>query len=157
MRWIKEEAYTNTAATVGEAGNKPELTLDLSDVDSVVRKLAAFVRVSDEMLSDVPAAAKYINMRLRYAVEEREELQLIAGDGTGTNLVGILSTSGILTHAVGADTRADAIRKAITKIQVAAKMQPTGIILHPNDFEALSLQKDTAGNYLVGSHATGSA
>lgn len=151
VRYVRESAWTNSAATVAEGASKPELAdLDLSDVDATVRKVASWVRISDEMLADSPAAAAYVNMRLRYAVEYREEAQLLSGDGSGTNLYGVLNTSGIQTQAKASDTAIDAIRKGITKIQLAL-LQPDGIVMHPNDFEAISLAKDANNNYLCGS------
>lgn len=151
VRYLQENPFTNTAAAVAEGAAKPELTLDMEPKDAPVRKLAAWTKITQEMLEDLGTAEQFVSMRLRYAVELAEEEELLAGDGTGQHITGILNTAGIQTQTLGgADTVPDAIRKAITKIQVNAKMQPTGLVLHPNDYETISLLKDSQGKYLIG-------
>jgi HK97 family phage major capsid protein len=41
----------------------------------------------------------------------------------------------------------DVLRKAITQLQLAYHV-PTGIVLHPTDWEGIELQKNTLGDYL---------
>ena len=45
-------------------------------------------------------------------------------------------------------SKADAIRRAAT-LAFLAYYEPTGVVLHPNDWEDIELAKDTNGQYLV--------
>ena len=75
------------------------------------------------------------------------------GTGTGEDLTGILNTaasrpmwsSGETTPV--ADTKADALRRAATLAYLA--YEPTGIIVHPSDWEDIELTKNTQGTYLL--------
>jgi HK97 family phage major capsid protein len=46
------------------------------------------------------------------------------------------------------DTKADALRRAAT-LSFLAYYEPSGIVLHPNDWEDIELTKDGNGQYLV--------
>lgn len=150
----KETLYTNAATTVAEEGEKPEATLDIESGSAAVKKIAVLIKVSDEMWDDFPMLRDYVNTRLRFMVEQEEEDQLLNGSGTGNDITGILNTSGIQTQAEGADTPADAIFRAMTKIKVPASnvggYNPSGIVMHPLDGELIRLSKDDNNQYYFG-------
>jgi len=90
-----------------------------------------------------------------------EDAQLLNGDGTGENILGILRTPGVQDYpgaglgegAPGTpvqpkDTYVDAVRRAATRIMLAY-YEPTGVVLHPFDWEQMELTKDANGNYIV--------
>lgn len=155
----RETVYTNAAGMVAEEGEKPEATLDIESSSAPVRKIAVLIKVSDEMWDDFPMLRDYVNNRLRFMVEQREEDQLLNGPGTGDTITGILNTSGIQTQAEGADTPVDAIYKAMTKIKVPVSNVggyfPSGIVMNPTDVELIRLSKDLNGQYYGGGPFTG--
>lgn len=153
--YIRENSFTNAADTVAEEGEKPEAAFDLTDEFAPVKKIAVIARVTDEMWNDFPTLRDYINNRLRFMVEAKEEQQLLNGAGTGSQITGILNTSGIQTQALGGDTVADAIHKAITKIRSVGFFEPDGLVIHPNDWETLRLLKDSNNQYYGGGPFTG--
>ena len=61
----------------------------------VLKKIATFLPVSDEMLEDYAQIQSYLDARLALFVRLQKEVQLLRGDGTGTNLVGILNRTGL--------------------------------------------------------------
>lgn len=150
IRFVREDTYTNAATTVAEGAAKPEASFDLSEADAPVRKIAVVAKVTDELMADFPAVRDYINNRLRFMVAEREEAQILNGSGVAPNLTGILTTSGILTQAIGVDTALDAIHKGATKIRVQGHFEPDGIVIHPNDWQDLRLAKDSNLQYFGG-------
>src|SRR5690606_740995 len=97
-----------------------------------------------------PFVASYINSRggLFVALETNDQLL----NGTGTNdLVGLLNRSGLAADVpVGSDPTADAIYKQITAIRSNAFMEPDGIVIHPEDWEAIRLSKDANDQYYAG-------
>ena len=155
----KETIYTNAADTVAEEGEKPEATLDIESASAPVKKIAVLIKVSDEMWDDFPMLRDYVNSRLRFMVEQKEEDQLLNGSGAGNNITGILNTAGIQTQAEGADVPVDAIFKAMTKIKTPAAniggYNPSGIVMHPTDVELIRLSKDLNGQYYGGGPFTG--
>lgn len=154
----KETVYTNAATTVAEEGEKPEATLDIESSSAPVKKIAVLIKVSDEMWDDFPMLRDYVNSRLRFMVEQREEDQLLNGTGAGNNITGILN-SGPQTYALSAESIADAIHKAMTKVKVPAAnvggYNPSGIVIHPTDWQTVRLAKDDALQYYGGGPFTG--
>jgi HK97 family phage major capsid protein len=93
VRYVEETVADGSAVTtVAEGADKPEVSLALDLVDEPVRKIAAFLPVSDEMLEDAAQIRSYIDARLGLFVRIEEEDQLLNGGGTGTNIDGLRRT-----------------------------------------------------------------
>lgn len=142
--FIKETSFTNGADMVAEEGEKPEATLATTTASAPVKKIAVVLKVTDEMWNDFPMLRDYVNSRLRFMVEQKEEDQLLNGTGSGNQITGILQTSGIQTQAKGADSNFIAIHKAITKVRTPTTggYEPDGIVLHPTDWQLLRIATD---------------
>lgn len=145
----RENSFVPQATNVAEAAAKPEQSIDIVPDSAKAKKIAAWTKISDELLADTPAAAAFINNRLGFAVLKQEDTQLLYGDGLGANMRGILSTPGVQLQAKGGDIAPDAIRKAINLIDTGTDFMATGIVLYPTDFMNIELLKDTQGRYLV--------
>jgi HK97 family phage major capsid protein len=121
-------------------------------VQAPVRTIAHYEVAHRNVLDDEPTLRGVIDSELLYGLRLVEDDQILNGDGSGSNLTGILSTTGIqsLAWSDGAlnDTRIDAIRRGITK-SLLAYYEPTGMIVHPNDLEDIELTKDGNLNYLM--------
>jgi HK97 family phage major capsid protein len=120
-----------------------------------IRTLAHWEAAHRNVLADEPQLRSIIDNELLYGLRLQEDYQILEGDGTGENLLGVLNTPGVQTYdwSDGAtspvpDTKADAIRRAAT-LAFLAYYEPTGVVLHPNDWEDIELTKDTNGQYLV--------
>lgn len=142
------------AGNVAEAGVKPEtdMQLDLRSVSA--RVIAANMKASRQALDDVAFLRSMIDQRLLYKLRFREELQMLAGDGTGQNLHGIIPQAAAFAapHAVTAETPIDRVRLAI--LQVALEEYPAdGIVLHPTDWSKIETAKDTQNRYIIGNPA----
>lgn len=150
IRYVQEDTFTNAATTVAEGGTKPEAAWDTSEVDAPVRKIAVTSKVTDELFSDFPAMASYIDGRMRFMVAQTEESQLLTGTGTSPQIKGILNIAGIQTQAKGADNGPDAIFKGLIKVSYVGFFPPDGIVQHPTDWQNVRLLKDANGNYILG-------
>lgn len=148
--YMEETLFSNSAAEVAEGGTKPEVSLGLEEVTEPVRKIAAFLPVTEEQLADVPQARAYINNRLGFMVRQRLDSQILTGNGVAPNLEGIESRSGIQTQALGGDNVPDAVYKAMTKIRVNAFADPNVAVFHPNDWQTVRLLKTSDGIYIWG-------
>lgn len=149
--YMSETTFTNNAAEASEGGAFGEAALALTEVSSPVRKIAVFLPVTDEQLEDVAQVQGYINNRLTFMLRQRLDGQIMVGDGTAPNLSGIDDRGGIQTQAKGADPVPDAIYKAMTKVRVTGRANPTAVVMHSNDWQEVRLLRTADGVYIWGS------
>jgi len=137
--------------TVAEGAAKPQVHFpDPTTALDSLKKIAGFIKFTDEMLEDLGFVVSEINTRLLYELAKFEEQQLIYGDGTGTNVLGLLNRSGIQVATRGSDTVADAIFKQITAVSTGSGLTADGLVMHPLDYQSLRLQKDVNDQYMGG-------
>jgi HK97 family phage major capsid protein len=149
--YMKETTFTNAATPTAEGAAKPESALIFAQVSEPVLKIAHWLPVTEELLEDVGAIASYIDSRLRLGVQLAEDDQVLNGNGTPPNFVGILNRAGLATTIVqGAapDTAADAILRQISAISVNAMTAPTGIVMNPADWQSMLVLKSTLNTYI---------
>lgn len=158
IQFVQETGFTNSAAAVAETVQKPqsELKFDLKTLP--VATIAHWVQASKQILADAPMLESYIDGRLRYGLAYAEELQLLKGDGTGSNLLGIIpqatayAAPGGLVH----DTMIDQLRYAMLQA-VLAEYPATGHVLHPIDWARIETLKDGEGRFIIGNPTAGTA
>ncbi len=151
--YMEETTTTNAADTVAEGGTKPESALAFTERNSPVRKIATVLPITDELLQDEPAMRSYVEQRLRLFLDIAEETQLISGSGVAPDLTGMLNTVGIQTQAKGVDPTPDALYKAMVLVQTNSFLDPSGVIMHPLDWQDIRLLKTADGVYIWGSPA----
>lgn len=152
VRYITEStAVVNAAAGVAAGGAKPESTIDFTQVDESVKKIATLLPVQDEMLEDAAQIQSYINNRLSLFIRLAEDTQLIRGAGTN-DLLGIVGRAGINTAgtSVGGTIPIEQIFKAAHGTRGSSFLSPDALVINPSDWSALRLAKDTAGQYFGG-------
>jgi HK97 family phage major capsid protein len=149
ITYMKETSFTNAADSVAEGAPKPESTLVFEQVTDLVRKIAHWLPVTDEMLEDVSQIRSYIDARLRLGLDIAEEDQLLNGSGTAPDIQGLLNRSGLTTATVrsGSVTNADAIFTAMMAVFNASFVMPTGTVMNPANWQTTQLSKDGNGNY----------
>jgi HK97 family phage major capsid protein len=140
-------------------GLKPHTSLSFLPAQAPVRTIAHWEVAHRNTLDDEPQLQSIIDTELLYGLRLMEDAQLLNGDGTGENILGILRTPGIQDYpgipsgTTGSpvqpkDTYVDAIRRAATRIMLAY-YEPTGVVVHPFDWERMETVKDANGNYIV--------
>lgn len=158
IEYVRESGFTNNAATVDEnpAAPKPESDITFELINTPVRTIAHWVRGSRQILADAPQLQSYIDGRLRYGLAYIEELQLLKGDGTGTNLEGIITVASAYTapFTPAGETMIDRLRLAMLQA-VLAEYPATGHVLNPVDWARIELTKDGEGRYIVGNPQNG--
>jgi hypothetical protein len=142
------------AGTVTEGSEKPEATLEFELKTATVQVIAHWMPISRQAVADADQLMAYIDDRLRYGLASKEEEQLLYGNGTTPNLQGLLTHAERQTYAWSEgptdpvpDTKIDALRRAMTKVQVA-EYEPSGIVLNPQDWEDVQLAKGDDGHYI---------
>lgn len=138
----------DTAAETPESTAKPEAAVGFTDATADAKTIAHWSKARKQTLADVGAMETFLADRLRYGVLRRLQGQILAGDGTGENLTGILTTTGIgsVAYTSGA-LAADQVLKGITQI-LGAEADPNAIVMHPVDFGgALAAKASGDGHY----------
>lgn len=151
ITYMKETGFTNAAAPTLEGVRKPESTLAYAQSSAPVIKIPHFMKASSEILDDWPALMSMIDQRLMYGLKLVEEAQLLKGSGVGNNLNGIYTqaTAYVAPIVLAGNTRIDVLRLALLQAELA-EYPSDGIVLHPTDWAAIELLKDTTGQYLIG-------
>ena len=145
-------------ATVAEGGQKPQLHVpDPTAVTDSLKKIAAWWDTSDEMAEDLDFWVSEINNRALYLLALAEENQLLNGDGSGSNILGLLNRSGVQTEtqASTGDFAQDALFRAMTKVQTATGLSADALLINPADYQGLRLNKDGNGQYFGGGYFAG--
>lgn len=149
IQFIRETGFTNAAATVSETVTKPESTITYELQQSAVVTIAHWIKASKQILDDFLALQSNIDGRLRYGLALVEEAQLLKGSGLGNNLNGIYTqaTAYSAPISVPSPTKIDVIRLMLLQAEIAL-YPATGIVMHPSDWAAIELTKNTLGNYI---------
>ena len=150
--FTEKATIEGSVGTVAEGAKKPQIHLpDYDPVTETLKKVAGYIKISDEMTEDAAFLVSEIEGRLLYQLQLAEEDQLLNGTGTGTNVRGLLQRSGLQTEtAAGAADVFDAIYRAMTKVETATDLVADGIAINPADYQALRLTKDNNGQYIAG-------
>lgn len=168
VEYFRQTGFTNNASVVpeyssGNFGAKPQSTMTFVGEQAPVRTIAHWEAAHRNVLADEPQLRSIIDNELLYGLRLTEDAQILSGAGTGEDLTGILNTSDIQTYSWSAgatspvaDTKADALRRAAT-LAYLAYYEPTGIIVHPSDWEDIELTKNSQGTYLLAMSVAGGA
>jgi HK97 family phage major capsid protein len=156
IQYTREVGFSNAAATVSEGAIKPESDIDYELKTVSVTTIAHFIVASNQIIDDAPQLESQIDGRLRYGLSFVEEIQLLHGPGTGTDINGICTQASPFSRAFTPElpTRIDDIRLAVLQTELAY-LPASGIVLHPTDWARIETTKDTQGKYLVTSSTDG--
>ncbi|WP_192980731.1 phage major capsid protein [Pseudomonas sp. EggHat1] len=149
IEFVQESGFQNMAAMVAEGTAKPQSDLSFELKTTTVKTIAHWFRASKQVLADIPLLQSYINGRAIYGLKYKEEEQLIAGDGTGQNLLGLIPQATAFDDGLRktGDTKIDTLRRAILQVRIA-EYRASAIALNPIDWADIELQKDDNGSYI---------
>lgn len=142
----------NAAAPTAEASLSPESSILFEKEAAPVRDIRTFVPATTRALADAGQLQTIIDSFLSYSLAEQVEDQLIAGDGTGENWIGLLNQSGTLAQPFDTDSVAT-IRKAIRRVRTVGNARPSAVLVHPEDNETLDLLSAPSTDFLFGGPA----
>jgi HK97 family phage major capsid protein len=151
LEYVKETGFTNNAGMVAEGVAKPQSDIKLDLMSTSAKVIAHYMKASRQVLSDVAQLQSIINNRLLYGLAYKEEGQLLNGDGTGQNLLGIIPQATAYAPALAlADLNMfDVLRFAMLQAALA-EYPATGHVLHPTDWAGMETMKDNQGRYIIG-------
>lgn len=151
ITYIEQANPDGGADMTGEGVLKNQADFDLVERQAVTQKVTAFIKVSKEMIQDLPFMQREINTELMELVALKLDSQILSGDGIGNNLVGILQnavawTAGTFAVSVVLPNELDVLRVAIQQVEVAL-FQVNYIVMHPTDIAKFDVTKTSTGEY----------
>ncbi|GLS35377.1 nucleoid-structuring protein H-NS [Mesorhizobium tianshanense] len=151
VEYPAQTGRTNNAATVAEGAAKPESALAFVLRTLPTQVIAHWIPASRQVIDDVPQLRDIIDGELRYGLALAEEAQLLNGDGTGSNLNGLVTnaTAFAAPFVITTPTMLDTIGLAILQ-NALADFPADGIVMHPSDWMRMRLLKDADGRYILG-------
>ena len=150
VKYMEQTTRTNNAAERAEGGTYGEAAFVLTERSVTVETIGVWLPVTDEQLEDEAEAAAMIDMELPFMLRQRLDSQILVGDGSTPNILGINNKGSIQTQAKGADPVFDAILKGATKVRVTGRAVPNAVVFHPNDWQDLRLTRTADGIYILG-------
>jgi HK97 family phage major capsid protein len=138
-----------TTVTEADGGLKPESGMAFEKDSTTVKTLAHWIPATKRALSDAAQIRTLIDTFLRYGLDEVLEDQIVDGDGSGENFLGIAHVSGVQTQTApgsGEDVF-DVTRRARRKIRIGGRTAPTAYVMNPIDWENVELLRNTQGNF----------
>lgn len=152
IEYMRETGFTNAATAQAKEGDKKaQSDIKFAEVVAGVKTLAHYVKVSRQVLDDAAQLRSHIDGRLLYGLKLVEDRQILNGDGTAGNLLGIIpqATAFADPTAMASYTLIDQLRLAQLQA-VLAEYPASGQVLHPIDWAKIELTKDNEGRYIIG-------
>jgi hypothetical protein len=140
FHYVIESGDLDSAWETAELSLKPQGDQVLADGTVEAKTIAAWSKLARQQLADVPTLSMVVQSRLTYSVLRRVENALVAGDGAGENLRGIMHTPGITVVNYVAEPLADLALAGIADI-LGANAQPDAVVLSPADWAAMLAAK----------------
>jgi len=140
------------ASRVEEGASKPQSNLTFEDATAVMDKIAHYIPVTEEQLSNWRQLRSVIDAELRDGILREEDRALLHGGGSGWNIEGIIPQATAYDAAnfgdmVDLTTHVDHLRGMIAQLQVA-NYAPDGFVLNPWDWFLIETTKTTGGAYI---------
>lgn len=155
VNWIVESARSEGSVVPAAYGTAAGIAnYAFTRQSATVKRIPGMVVSDKGTLADAGQTETLLNQRLLNVLRRTTESQVWTGSGTGDNLTGITnatySASFNTLNAAGL-TAFDAVHKAITaqRVNTLLNLDPTTLLISPNDYEVLILAKDDMGRYLI--------
>lgn len=142
IEFTKENVFTNAAAEAAEGAAKAESSLTFTLVNMPISTVAHWIKISRQLAMDNRALAAYIDTRMRYGVQRKVEVQLVAGDGTAPNISGFLDTGNFTAHGYADAALGASLKKLVLIRKIIADLWNAGyianaIVLNAADFATI--------------------
>lgn len=148
--YSRQTVRTSAAAETALGTAYSEAAFEFEQVTANVRDIGHFTTAYRSNIADAAQFDTLVRRQLEEDVLLRLESQIYAGDGAGVNLAGITANGSIesVDRDTTNETRIDAIHRAITKVRLNFR-EPTAVVVHPNDYQDVVLEKDGAERHML--------
>ena len=138
ISWVSQANKDGAAGQTAEGTLKNQIDFDLVVNQESLKKTTAYIKISEEMLGDIPFMKAEIDNELTREILKKVESEVYEGPGTGNDLNGIYTQASAFVAATAPEAvdnanLVDVLRTASTQIKIANQEAPTYILLHPTD------------------------
>lgn len=149
--FVRQISRENNAAPVALGAQKPESDLGFELAEAPVRTIAHWLPCPRQTFEDVPDLEAVIDNELRFGLRLAEEHQVLAGDGSGQNLHGLIPQAQQFAppFAIQNENALDRILLAIAQAQ-QSRLPVDGVMVNDLDWAKMISLKDDEGRYLAG-------
>lgn len=153
--FVESATMVGSITTVAEGGAYPQVEFGIpTKKTDAIKKIGCIYKDSAELLDDGPRLASAIDDQAMYRMDIVEEDQLLKGDGTGSNLTGLLNVSGLQTKSYAKTATVLDIIEAIKSCKPAiTKMTPRfradALLVNDEDWDAITSLKDSNNQYMA--------
>ena len=152
ITYFLQGAYEGTPAVTAESAKKPQNSTSFAPTTLALSKIAAYIKETDEIVTDAPFLASEVQNSLLYQLGVVEDATLIGAVANTSGIQG--GTYGAGSSSVAANI-ADGILYAIKAVKGASAYDASAIIINPADMFALQIAKDSNLQYIGGGYFTG--
>lgn len=138
FEYLRQSLRQSNAAPVADLAAKPVSTFTTEPITDTVRVVAHLSEgVPVRYWDDHREIVNWLESEMVAGLLDALEAQIVAGDGEGINMEGLLTVAGTTAVAYSGDLPST-LRSAITALQVLG-VQPNAWVLNPADAQAVDL------------------
>ena len=127
-----------------QGSTKSQVDFDITMTNAPAQVIAGYVKISRQMLDDVPAMTSFLQSRLLEKYLVAEDAQLLFGSGSGVNLTGLTTVASAFSGAATVDV--EQLVQAIAQVS-AGNYSANGILINPTDWANIMNTKPTNAAY----------
>jgi HK97 family phage major capsid protein len=139
-----ESGGEGAPAAQTQGSSKAQVDYDIVMKDAPAQYIAGYVRISRQMLDDIPAMTSFLQSRLLEQYLIAEDAQLLNGNGTAPNLTGLTINATAASGAATVDV--EQLVQAIAQLE-STNYSATGILVNPLDWAAIMNTKNSGSAY----------
>jgi HK97 family phage major capsid protein len=152
ISYVKEANPEDGAAAVSEGSTLAQSDIDLVESTVKLEKIGTYMRITEEMINDIPALTSFLSARVPQRILAAEDNEILNGDGSTPNLDGLFTdgtafAEGGFADAVESANEYDVLIAGLNQLQLA-NYKANIILLNPTDLHKIVLLKSTANEYL---------
>lgn len=158
IEYTKEGAVTDGSKIVAEVEKLGETTVTNPTLHTTsCVNIGAYTVVTHQLLTNESALAAFIETKMQYKLKLNIENQLINGDGTSTQLGGLLHEGNFTDKTTAVQGKLPKSGATLLDFALLLKTEfekqyivPERLLLNPDDWTQLALLKDANGHYILG-------
>lgn len=149
--WVEELDEEGNPVFLAEGAAKEKISVRYEEREMKARKIAAFVKVTKEMLRDLPQLISYVQTNLTKRIDLVTENGLFLADGTGQTLMGLNEYASAFTGGGLTTTNpsyADVFRAIALQVEKANGIA-SAVFVKPDILAEMDVEKDSEGRYIM--------
>lgn len=158
IEYTKEGFVTDGSKIVAEGEKLGETTVTNPTLHTAnCVNIGAYTVVTHQLLTNESALAAFIETKMQYKLKLNIENQLINGDGTSTQLGGLLHEGNFTDKTTAVQGKLPKSGATLLDFALLLKTEfekqyivPEHLLLNPDDWAQLALLKDANGHYILG-------